>query len=366
MFTDKTMMFLKKIPAIAAGVIMTVSLAYGVNDDMDNIFDEEKWKESVQSTDASGFYAPHFKDGEYFNPWMPMERKGFFTVLKWHYFSERQKYSEAEENFIPEVKHLTAGYINSHDNFFTWAGHASVLVKYSGHVILVDPVFGEIPFVKKRRTPSALDYGEAASLEGRVTVLITHNHYDHLDKKSILSLPDDTGFIVPAGLSSEIREIRGSDADVREMVWWDETSCGGIRITFLPSQHWSKRAFRKANSSLWGSYLLDTGTKKIFICGDTGYSLIYHEISKKFHGIDYAFISAGAFHPRWFMHYAHQDDSEAIMGYTELGAKNMIPFHWGAFRLGDEPEGYPALQIKKRLPDSLIMNAGDIIGLPNR
>lgn len=353
----------KKILIIAAGVIMTASLVYGVNGDIENLFDENNWKESVRSVDSSLFYTTHFKDGEYFNPWMQMERKGFFTVLKWRFFSGRRKYSEEEENFLPEVKPLTAEFIDSHDNFMSWLGHASVMIKSSGNLIIVDPVLGEIPFVKKRRTRAALTYEEAAKISRNITVLITHNHYDHLDKKSIKSLPQQTKFIVPAGLSPEIRSMRGKDSDVREIDWWDEADIGNINITFLPSQHWSKRAFGEANSSLWGSFLIDTGKKRIFICGDTGYSLLYKEFSRKFPEIDYAFMSTGAFHPRWFMYYAHQDDSEAIQGFLELGANKMLPMHWGSFRLGDEPEGYPAVHINKKLPDAIIMNHGDIIFL---
>ena len=108
---------------------------------------------------------------------------------------------------------------------------------------------------------------------------------------------------------------------------------------------------------------MDTGSKRIFVCGDTGYSLLYREIALKFPGIDYAFMSAGAFHPRWFMHYSHQNDAEAVRGFRELGAKTMIPFHWGAFRLGDEPAGYPAIHIKLKFPEALTVHCGGIINL---
>lgn len=353
----------KKILIITAGAIMTASLVYGTNGEMETLFDEKKWKEAVQSVDSRGFYAPHFRDGEYFNPWMQMERKGFFTVLKWRFFTKDSEYSEEEESFIPGVKPISAEFTDSHDNFMTWLGHASVMIKSSGNLIIVDPVLGDIPFVKNRRVAAALSYEEAEKISGSITVLLTHNHYDHLDKKSIMSFPQQTKFIVAAGLSREIRTLRGDGADVRDIDWWEEMDINGIKITFLPSQHWSKRMFREANSSLWGSFLIDTGKKRIFICGDSGYSLLYKEFGKKFPGIDYAFMSAGAFHPRWFMHYAHQDDSEAIQGFLELGAEKMLPMHWGSFRLGNEPEGYPAIHIKEKFPEAVIMNHGDIIPL---
>ncbi|HQO39879.1 MAG TPA: MBL fold metallo-hydrolase [Spirochaetota bacterium] len=137
----------------------------------------------------------------------------------------------------------------------------------------------------------------------------------------------------------------------------------GAKIVFLPSQHWSRRGLFDKNRSLWGSFLVDTGKKRIFVCGDTGYSLLYREISAKYPGIDYAFMSVGAFHPRWFMHYAHQDAAESVQGFRDLGAKVMIPFHWGAFRLGDEPEGYPAIHVKLNFPGAKIADCGEVIKL---
>jgi len=356
------MKLIKIILIISAGLIMAITLVYGKNKN-ENLFDEKKWEESISNVDSSLFYAPHFKNGEYYNPWIEMERKSFFTVLKWRFFTEKAFYEDEEERFLPEVKPLTAEYIDSHDNFLTWLGHASILIKTYGNVILIDPVFGEIPFVRKRRTQSALSYEEAAKIKGILTVLITHNHYDHLDKKSIKSLPHTARFIVPSGLSEEIYNMRGDEIKIQEIDWWNHTSLSDIKVTFLPSQHWSRRLFREVNSSLWGSYLVDTGKKKIFICGDTGYSGLFKEFAKRFKKIDYSFISTGAFHPRWFMYYAHQDDTEAVKSFHDLKADKMIPIHWGAFRLGDEPEGYPAIHIKKKLPEALIINPGEIIKL---
>lgn len=340
---------------------MTASLVYVVNSNIINLFDENKWKERIRDVDSSLFYSPHFKNGIYFNPWMKMDKKSFFTVLKWRFFTDKPVYRDEEEQFLPEVKPLTAEYLNLNDNFFSWIGHASVLIKTADNTLIFDPVLGEIPFVKKRRTQSALTYNEAGKINGRITILITHNHYDHLDEKSIQSFPNNTQFIVPAGLKDEITKMIGKIANVREIDWWSDIYIDGIKITFLPSQHWSRRLFREVNSSLWGSFLIDTGRKKLFICGDTGYSGLFREFAKKFKRIDYAFISAGAFHLRWFMYYAHQDDSEAIQAFYDLEAKKMIPVHWGSFRLGDEPEGYPAIHICKKLPEAIIMRHGDVI-----
>jgi L-ascorbate metabolism protein UlaG (beta-lactamase superfamily) len=345
---------------IIAVIFMTTTLLYAFQDSSSDEFDEAGWEKAISSLDRSLFYAGHENEGKYFNPWMPMPEKGFSRMLKWR-FAGKPEYAEHERNFLPEVKPLTAEYINSNDNFIAWIGHASLLMKISGKVFMTDPVFGEIPFVKKRRVPSALSYEEASRLTGEVIILLTHNHYDHFDSDSIESLPQGTKFIVPKGLSGEITDIR--DADVKEMDWWEEYSVGNIKIAFLPSQHWSKRGLFDTNKSLWGSFLIDTGRKKLFVCGDTGYSTVYKEIALKYPGIDYAFMSTGASQPRWFMHYAHQNESEAIRGFNELGAKKMVPIHWGSFSLGDEPAGYPAIHTKNRLPQAMILDGGEIVRL---
>lgn len=340
---------------------MITSLIYGVTDEGDNGFIEDKWREAVMSVDRSQFFAPHLDDGRFFNPWMPMKKKGFAEIMKWRFFTGRPDYSELEESVLPSVKPLTAEFINSHDNFMSWLGHASVIIKSGGTVVLVDPVLGDIPFVKSRRTPCALSYEDASRITGNVIVLVTHCHYDHLDGKSVESMPAGTGFFVPARLGATMKKYGAKD--ITEMDWWSEQRVNGIKIVFLPSQHWANRGLFDFNKTLWGSFLVDTGRKKIFICGDSGYSLLYRDIGARYPGIDYAFMSTGAYHPRWFMHYAHQDDREAVAGFKDLGAGKMVPIHWGAFRLGDEPEGYPAIHVKLEFSDARIVDCGEIISL---
>lgn len=338
---------------------MATTLLYASINTMD-VFNEAGWEKTKSSTDRSLFYSIHERDGRFFNPWIPMPEIGFSKLMKWR-FSDKPHYLEDEEQFLPAVKNITADFINGNDNFFTWLGHSSLLIKISGKVIIFDPVLGNIPFSKKRRVPSALSFEEASLITGEVIILLTHNHYDHLDKKSISSFPRNIKFIVPKGLGSTVKDIR--DAEVREIDWWEEADIGGINIVFLPSQHWSKRGLFDTNRSLWGSYLVGTGKKKLFICGDSGYSGIYKEISSRYPGIDYAFMSAGASQPRWLMHHNHQNEPEAIRGFNELGAKYMIPIHWGSFRLGDEPAGYPAIHLKKLFPGVMIIDGGEIIKL---
>ena len=351
---------IKNIIILLVVILMVTTFLYALQDKDIKDVDETEWEELTTSHDPVLFYAPHEKDGKFFNPWIKRPDHGFFTMLTWR-LSNKPEYTEEEKNFLPDVKNITAEYINKNDNFITWLGHASILMKVSGKVLLFDPVFGNITFAKKRLVPSTLSYDEAALIKGDITVLLTHSHYDHLDKKSLESLPKNKNFVVPKGLSSELGDI--AKDSIVELDWWEEFHSDNIKIVFLPAQHWSRRKVFDTNKSLWGSYIIDTGKKKIFICGDTGYSNIYREIGLKYPGIEYAFMSTGASQPRWFMRHSHQNELEAIRGFKELKAKYMTPIHWGTFILGEEPAGYPAIHVKRNLPGAMIMDCGDIIKL---
>jgi N-acyl-phosphatidylethanolamine-hydrolysing phospholipase D len=325
-------------------------------------FDEMAWRAAVQAVDPALFRAPHFADGKYFNPWMNTgDRGGLLRFLSWR-FAGRETFAAEEEEYLPAVTPRTAAEIAGRDNYAMWLGHASVLVRLNGVTLIVDPVLGDIPFVATRRTPAALSSAEAGALAGPLYVLLTHNHYDHLDEESIRSFPAGTKFIVPVGLASTLRDMGAKD--VVEMDWWQERNADGVTVAFVPSQHWSKRTPFDTNTSLWGSYVLQAKGKTVFVGGDSGYFLGYREIAKTYPAPDLAFMSAGAYRPRWFMHFAHQDEREAAQAADDLRAKRWVPVHWGAFRLGDEPAGHPGVSLRRMNPRGLhSAGVGEIIPL---
>ena len=144
-------------------------------------------------------YAPHLKDGRYFNPWMPMQ-KGFSDFLRWQ-LSEKTPYSPEEGNAIPVVvPNLHERIRSSPDDFIAWIGHASFLIRINGEYWITDPIFSERALLPKRKTPPGLSLDEFVALPGKKNVMISHNHYDHLDSESIRRLPADTRVYVPLGL----------------------------------------------------------------------------------------------------------------------------------------------------------------------
>jgi L-ascorbate metabolism protein UlaG (beta-lactamase superfamily) len=314
-------------------------------------FDEVNWRRRVEDQSAEKLYAPHFNDGKYFNPWMPMEHGGFWRFLKWK-LSPNAQYSEEEKNykpkFIPELKKRIQSIPEG--DFIAWIGHSTFLMRLRGEYWITDPIFSGRALLPKRITPPAITGEELKALTPRLNVVISHNHYDHLDADSIRSLPENTRFFVTLGLKEYVESLH--KGAVREMDWWESADAGGgARLICLPAQHWSRRFGQGYNRTLWASFLLITPGTLIYYGGDSGYFMGYKEFGKKFPNIDYALLDTTAYHPRWFMHYAHKNMPEALDAFQDLGAKFFIPTQWGTFALGDEPPGYPALDLKRTIKE---------------
>ncbi|MCL2763242.1 MAG: MBL fold metallo-hydrolase, partial [Treponema sp.] len=175
-------------------------------------------------------------------------------------------------------------------------------------------------------------------------VLMSHNHYDHLDTYSVKELiKKDAVFIVPLNLKGFFVKLGAQE--VYELDWWESISLGEITYTLLPAQHWSRRMGQKARASLWGSFLVE-GSKTIYFSGDTGYFKGFAEFGKRYN-IDYAILGVGAYEPRWFMHYSHLNVAEFFRAADDLGAAIAIPMHFGIISLSDEPLLYPLYEINQ-------------------
>ena len=310
-------------------------------------FDEGKWRNQVLSSDSSDLYAPHYRDGRFFNPWMVEEEGRFFKFLKWR-LSSAQQYSDEEKRYLPEFRADLAERIKALEpsvDFLVWLGHASFLIRIDSHYWLTDPMLSERALLPARVTPPALSLEEVGTIPGPLSVIVSHNHYDHLDEKSIRALPDHARVIVPLGLQDFVQSLH--DGEVEEMDWWQELQVDSASLTCLPAQHWSRRIGQGRNTTLWASYLIRAGGLQLYYGGDSGYFIGYREIGKRYPGIDYALLPTTAYHPRWFMHYPHINVEEALLAFDDLGAGLFIPTQWGTFKLGDNPPGYPMLELNR-------------------
>lgn len=334
-------------------------------------FNESKWRDDVESSSTEKLYEPHFKDGKYFNPWAPRGRRGFGTFLKWK-LTKKATYSDEEKAFRPKVIAQLRDQIEAipDKEFIAWIGHGTFLMRLAGEYWITDPIFSNRALLPKRVTPPAINVEELNDLTDRVNVIISHNHYDHLDVDSIRALPPKSRFFVPLGLKSYVESFH--KGVVRELDWWESMDLeGGTKLVCLPAQHWSRRINQRANSTLWASYMVISPGTSIYYGGDSGYFKGFREIGRQFPNISYALLPTTAYHPRWFMHYAHMNSIEVLDAFRDLGAKYFIPTQWGTFHLGEEPPGYPVLDLLNVIDEMnlepsrfIIMDIGQIELIP--
>ena len=281
--------------------------------------------------DPATLDAPH-RDagGAFFNPW---ERFSVTTadVLRWKLGPN--EYRGRPKPPVPFVQNDGA-YLARPDeaDSITSVGHSTFAIHDRGEIVLTDPHWSARALVPKRQRPPGVPLDAVA--RARFAVL-SHDHYDHLDDRTVRRLPEVLPWFVPLGLGGWFAR-RGRRAT--ELDWWESATIGRWTVTAVPVQHWSRRTFR-ANRSLWAGWLLDSGTRRYFFAGDSGAFGGFAEIGRRLAPIDVAFLPIGASEPRWFMAYQHMDPAEAYRAFLDLGAKFMVPMHWGVFDLTDEPVG---------------------------
>lgn len=233
---------------------------------------------------------------------------------------------------------LGAGTDSAAGAALTWIGHASFALEDGGEVALTDPHFGPRALLPRRLVPPAVPL---AAVPHDAFAVLSHNHYDHLDRWTVRRLPPEVDWYVPLGMKRWFERLGGfgrrRPRRVVELDWWQSVRRGRWTLTCLPAQHWSNRASQGRNGALWCSWLLDSGTRQTYFAGDSGFYPGFAEIGRRFPGIDVALLPIGAYEPRWFMRYQHLDPTEAYRAFLDLGARWMVPMHWGAFDLTDEP-----------------------------
>ena len=239
----------------------------------------------------------------------------------------------------------------------TWVGHATMLVQASGLNVLTDPVFSNraspVQFAgPKRDQPPGLSIDQLPPID---VVLISHNHYDHLDVNSVLALSKPKGagkaaplFIVPLGLKPWFEAL--GITNVKELDWWGSLAVKGVEFHFTPVQHWSARGVGDRSQTLWGGWAVFGSDFHWYFSGDTGYSQDFIDTQKRYAdrqspakggGFDVALIAVGAYEPRWFMKEQHVNPAEAVQIHQDLKAKRSVGVHWGTFALTDEPLDQP-------------------------
>jgi L-ascorbate metabolism protein UlaG (beta-lactamase superfamily) len=215
----------------------------------------------------------------------------------------------------------------------TWVGHATYLVRMGGLNILTDPVYSDaLPGRIHRLVPPGVAFDALPPIDA---VVISHNHYDHLDAKTIKRLGPSVHYFVPAKMAPWFR--RRGLPNVTEMDWWQASEFKGARFTFVPAHHWTRRGVKDTNKTLWGAWVVEAAGRKVHFAGDTAYGPRFKEVGGRIPGIDVSLMPIGAYAPRWFMRNVHLDPDEAVQAVQDLGARRMATMHWGTFVLTQEP-----------------------------
>lgn len=331
---------------------------------------------------------PHHTREGFKNNYLAAVDKPLSQLLRWRWNAWRNDLPPPPQLATPTVApDLAAIHANAQPDRMqpatTWIGHATMLVQSGGLNVLTDPVFSEraspVQFIGPQRAQPpgvALD-----ALPPIDVVVISHNHYDHLDRDSVRALnaraAGKTLFLVPLGLKPWMAEQ--GITHVVELDWWRSHVVRGVEFFLTPVQHWSARGLGDRSQTLWGGWAVFGPDFHWYFSGDTGYSRDFTDTRARFAGrngaagFDLALIAVGAYEPRWFMKEQHVNPAEAVQIHRDLQARRSVGVHWGTFNLTDEPLDQPPRELAEARraaglteEDFLLMKIGETRRWPRR
>lgn len=284
---------------------------------------------------------------------------------------KKKDYSYVIPNKPPQLDYL---HQNRVETTMTWIGHSTFLIQYQGLNLVTDPVWAMRMGFQRRLCEPGVPIDKLPRID---VILISHSHYDHMHMASIRRLyGSDTTILVPVGLGRKMR--RKGFHRVQEMSWWEKARIGEVDISFVPTQHWTRRTPFDTNTSHWGGYVLEPVQTKaegkppiIYFAGDSGYFRGFAEIGSRYE-IDVALLPIGAYEPEWFMTSQHTTPEEALQAFVDVRGKLMIPMHYGTFRLADDTarEALDRLEAdrkRREIPEDKVrlLHHGETLRLPH-
>lgn len=297
-------------------------------------------------------------DGSKFDNLEPFDDKSIFDLLSWQIRSLKESSPWPNEIASKQFKPSSQRSVKP---IITVINHASVLIQVDNLNILTDPHYSlrasPVQFAgPKRVVKPGIAFDDLPSID---IVLISHNHYDHLDLDTLRRLQDRDAPKFVAGLKTKsFLEDNGIQTAI-DLDWWQSTTTGKTKITFVPSQHWSARGLFDKREMLWGGFYIEN-SYKIYFAGDTGYGKFFKTIKEKLGAPDLSLIPIGAYEPRWFMKDAHLNPKDSLQAFQDLESKKMIGIHFGTFKLTDEGYDDPIDTLREEIK-SLDMDPHDVI-----
>ncbi len=310
---------------------------------------------------------PHHRAGGGFeNPWPGSEERGFRDLLRWRRERRARTRHEPARDAAPALPVVESGYDRPRAAptvlTATWIGHSTALLQLGGMNVLTDPMWSRraspVPWAGPARLvppPVALDALPPIDL-----VLISHNHYDHLDRRTVQRLArqePQAEWLAPVGLTGILR--RWGVRNPRELDWWDRTAIGQATVSCVPARHFSSRTPWDRNRTLWAGWTIAANGWRVYFAGDTAYHPAFGQIAATAGPFDLVLLPVGAYEPRWFMGSVHMNPEDALAAYHDLRAAHpaaqapcFLPIHWGTFSLTDEPVAEPPARTLARWTDA--------------
>lgn len=281
----------------------------------------------------------HYDGRIFFNPGEKWD-KSFWTFLRWQLTRDRAEWPES----LPAAPKPRLHPVEPGEVHVTWIGHATCLVRFNGWTVLTDPMFSNraspVSWAGPVRVrPPALAAGELPPVD---VVVISHNHYEHLDIPSLVTLDQlhSPLFVVPLANAVLLREA--GIRNVVELDWWDSrTLSGESKVTLVPARHWSARGLFDRFEMLWGGYVVEHDGIAVFFAGDTGYGRHFRKVREKLGPMQVSLIPIGAYEPRWFMEENHTNPNDAVLAHLDLESNISMGIHFGTFQLSDEAVDEP-------------------------
>jgi L-ascorbate metabolism protein UlaG (beta-lactamase superfamily) len=319
--------------------------------------------------------ASNFKNGKFENQVLTEMKMHFGTIMNVmkHYLFDSKKGKEPEGEIKTQPFQADAfARVGADTVAFTWFGHSSLLVRINGKTILIDPVLeGKRASMFSFMGPERFDYDThvgVVDLPHIDLVLISHDHYDHLDYPTIVALKEKVeAFYMPLGVGAHF-ESWGVPADkITELNWWDEVKVGELKLALTPTRHFSGRALRDRFNTLWGSWVIQGTKRKLYFSGDSGYFQGFKEIGEKFGPFDLTFMECGAYNKAWSE--IHMFPEESAQAHLDVKGALMMPIHWGKFDLSLHPWKESVRRLKKKAEEENIQlvtpEVGQLVLIPD-
>ena len=321
---------------------------------------------SAAALERRFFAAPRYRgprsdhfDGEHFHNAEASEQRAA-AFLKWR--AERQpgwwnRYRDLPPG-PPPPERVGGGALR-----LTFINHSTTLIQMDGVNILTDPIWSErpspVPFAGPRRhRPPGIRFDDLPPID---LVLVSHNHYDHLDVATLRALQARGAPRIVTALGNARLMAREGIGAARDLDWWQSAPAGRMTVTCVPARHFSARGLSDRDRNLWSGFVVSGPSGNVYFAGDTGWGGHFEAIGARFDPIRLALLPIGSYLPRWFMRPVHIDPQQAVAAHRALGARTSIPVHYGTFELGDDGEDEPVVELRRAIGEErfVILDHGE-------